>query len=114
MTTRKRGANMSDFSAVKALVFDVFGTVVDWRSSLIADFPKWAGTRGIKADWAALVDGWPAGYAASIDEGRKDPERGYMILDTLHRQSLEKLVAQLSISRLNGSGLDYLNRGWHR
>ena len=44
---------MSDISAVKALVFDVFGTVVDWRSSLIADFTRWAETRGIKADWTA-------------------------------------------------------------
>ena len=105
---------MSDISAVKALVFDVFGTVVDWRSSLIADFTKWAGTRGIKADWTALVDGWRGVYAASMDEVRKHPERGYMILDTLHRQSLEKLVALLSISGLNGADLDYLNRGWHR
>ena len=44
---------MSDISAVKALVFDVFGTVVDWRSSLIADFTKWSETRGAKADWTA-------------------------------------------------------------
>ena len=51
---------MSDVSAVKALVFDVFGTVVDWRSSLIADFTQWGETRGIKADWTALVDGWRA------------------------------------------------------
>ena len=64
---------MSDVSAVKALVFDVFGTVVDWRSSLIADFTKWSEKRGIKADWTALVDGWRAVYAASMDEVRKHP-----------------------------------------
>ena len=75
---------MSDISAVKALVFDVFGTVVDWRTSLIADFTKWSETRGIKADWTALVDGWRAVYAASMDEVRKHPERGYVILDQLH------------------------------
>ena len=95
---------MSDISAVKALVFDVFGTVVDWRSSLIADFKKWADTRGIKADWIALVDGWRAVYSASMDEVRKHPERGYVILDQLHRQSLEKLVAQFSIAGLNEVG----------
>ncbi len=105
---------MSDISAVKALVFDVFGTVVDWRSSLIADFTKWSETRGVKADWTALVDGWRAVYSASMDEVRKHPERGYMILDALHRQSLEKLVAQFSIQGLNEADLDYLNRGWHR
>ena len=95
---------MSDISAVKALVFDVFGTVVDWRTSLIADFSKWSETRGIKADWTALVDGWRAVYSASMDEVRKHPERGYMILDTLHRQSLEKLVSQMSIQGLTDGG----------
>ena len=105
---------MSDVSAVKALVFDVFGTCVDWRTSLINDFTKWSETRGIKADWTALVDGWRAVYAASMDEVRKHPERGYMILDTLHRQSLEKLVAQFSIQGLTEADLHYLTMGWHR
>ena len=104
---------MSDISAVKALVFDVFGTVVDWRSSLIADFSRWGDKRGVKADWTALVDGWRAVYAASMDEVRKHPERGNVILDTLHRQSLEKLVAQLSISGLSDADLHHLTMGWH-
>ena len=105
---------MSDISGVKALVFDVFGTCVDWRTSLIDDFTKWSETRGIKADWTALVDGWRAVYAASMDEVRKHPERGYMILDTLHRQSLEKLVAQFGIKGLTEADLHYLTMGWHR
>src|SRR3979411_619518 len=105
---------MSDLSQVKALVFDVFGTVVDWRTSVIADFTAWGERRGIRADWTALVDGWRAVYAASMDEVRKHPERGYMILDKLHRQSLEKLVAQFSISGLNDADLHYLTTGWHR
>src|SRR6266568_2272897 len=105
---------MSDISAVKALVFDVFGTVVDWRTSLISDFTKWSETRGLEADWTALVDGWRAVYAASMDEVRKHPERGYQMLDTLHRQSLEKLVAQLGISGLTDADMRYLTFGWHR
>jgi 2-haloacid dehalogenase len=88
--------------------------VVDWRSSLIADFTKWSETRGIKADWTALVDGWRAVYAASMDDVRKHPERGYVILDVLHRRSLEKLVAQLSIQGLTEDDLQYLTLGWHR
>ena len=105
---------MSDLSAVKALVFDVFGTVVDWRTSLINDFTAWGQKRGIKADWTALVDGWRGVYVASMDEVRKHPERGYVILDVLHRRSLEKLVAQLSISGLDDDDLHYLTMGWHR
>ncbi len=105
---------MPDVSELKALVFDVFGTVVDWRTSLISDFTRWSGTRGIKADWTVLVDGWRAIYQASMDEVRKHPERGYKILDTLHRESLEKLVAQLSITGLTDADLHHLTMGWHR
>src|SRR3978361_684211 len=105
---------MSDISAVKALVFDVVGTGGDGPSSLIADFTKWSETRGIKADWTALVDGWRAVYSASMDDVRKHPGRGYVILDTLHRQSLEKLVAKFSIKGLTEDDLHYLTMGWHR
>ena len=105
---------MSDISAVKALVLDVFGTCVDWRTSLINDFIKWSETSGIKADWTALVDGWRAVYAASMDDVRKHPERGYVILDVLHRRSLEKLVAQFAIHGLTEDDLQYLTLGWHR
>jgi 2-haloacid dehalogenase len=105
---------MADLSAVKALLFDVFGTVVDWRTSLIDDFTRWGETRGIRADWTALVDGWRAVYAASMDEVRKHPDRGYVILDVLHRRSLEKLALELGISGLNNADLHYLTMGWHR
>ena len=105
---------MLDPSSVKAFIFDVFGTVVDWRTSLITDFMWWAKGRGISADWTALVDGWRAVYAASMDVVRKNPQNGYVILDTLHRQSLEKLVAQLSISGLTDGDLHHLTMGWHR
>jgi 2-haloacid dehalogenase len=105
---------MSDLSMIKALVFDVFGTVVDWRSSLIADFTAWSERRGIKGDWTALVDGWRGLYVGSMDEVRKHPERGYVILDVLHRHSLETLVAQLGIAGLTDADLDYLTKGWHR
>ncbi|CCE08743.1 putative (S)-2-haloacid dehalogenase IVA (2-haloalkanoic acid dehalogenase IVA) (L-2-haloacid dehalogenase IVA) (Halocarboxylic acid halidohydrolase IVA) [Bradyrhizobium sp. STM 3843] len=105
---------MSDLSAVKALVFDVFGTVVDWRTSLIADFTKWSESRGVTGDWTALVDRWRGLYVASMDEVRRHPERGFVVLDTLHRRSLEQLVAQLGIAGLTDADLDYLTKGWHR
>jgi len=104
----------SDSPVVKALVFDVFGTVVDWRSSLIADFTQWGAGRGIEADWAGLVDAWRAAYMPSMDEVRKHPERGYLALDTLHRQSLERLVTQFAITGLNDDDLAYMTLGWHR
>ena len=100
--------------SVKAMVFDVFGTVVDWRSSLIADFTQWSAKRGIQGDWVGLVDAWRAAYMPSMDEVRKHPERGYLALDSLHRQSLEKLVAKFAISGLNDDDLAYMTLGWHR
>jgi 2-haloacid dehalogenase len=105
---------MADPAAVKALVFDVFGTVVDWRSSLIDDFTAWSETRGVEADWTALVDDWRGMYGASMDDVRKHPERGYVILDVLHRRSLEQLVEQQSIKGLTEADLQYLTLGWHR
>lgn len=98
---------------VKALLFDVFGTVVDWRSSLIANFTTWGNAKGIEGDWAALVDGWRGAYMPSMDDVRKHPERGFVILDTLQRQSIEPLCAKLGIKGLKADDFDYLTRGWH-
>ena len=56
-----------DLAQVKAILFDTFGSVVDWRGSLIADLSAWAATRGISGDWAGLVDAWRAAYAPSMD-----------------------------------------------
>ena len=66
-----RGAELPDgLRQVKAVVFDTFGTVVDWRSSLIGQFEAFGQRRGIPADWAGLVDAWRGGYEASKDKVR--------------------------------------------
>ncbi|MEW6644180.1 MAG: haloacid dehalogenase type II [Pseudomonadota bacterium] len=109
-----RDAASKAASGVKALLFDVFGTVVDWRASLIADLTAWAQARGIHGDWVTLVDAWRAAYVPSMDEVRKHPERGFINLDTLHRQSLERLVAAQRIEGLTNADFDHVNRGWHR
>ncbi|HEX3995029.1 MAG TPA: haloacid dehalogenase type II, partial [Acetobacteraceae bacterium] len=54
-----------------AIVFDTFGTVVDWRGSLIADLTGFGKQRGIEADWPALIDAWRASYHPSMDRVRK-------------------------------------------
>ena len=105
---------MPDLVNVKALVFDVFGTVVDWRSSLIADFTAWSAKRGVSGDWAGLVDAWRQAYKPSMDEVRKNPAAGFKMLDNLHRASLEKLVAQFDIKGLSEADLHHLTLGWHR
>ncbi len=96
-----------------AIVFDTFGTVVDWRGSLIADLSAYGAKRGIAADWTALVDAWRAAYHPSMDRVRKK-EVPWAKLDDLHRGSLDTLVAQFGIKGLTEDDLCHINLGWHR
>src|SRR3984957_13165744 len=96
-----------------AIVFDTFGTVVDWRSSLIAELTAFGRQRDINADWTALVDAWRAAYHPSMDRVRKG-EEPWTTLDGLHRASLDKLVAEFGIRGLTEADLRHINRGWHR
>ena len=98
---------------VRAILFDTFGTVVDWRGSLIDELTAFGTARGIAADWTGLVDAWRGAYAPSMDRVRKG-ELPWTILDDLHRASLERLVAEFGIVGLTAAELDHLNRGWHR
>ena len=97
---------------IKAIVFDIFGTVVDWRSSLISDLTQWGASRGITRDWAPLVDAWRGAYVPSMESVRK--AGSWRKLDALHRESLDKLVVEHGISGLSEADLDHINRGWHR
>ncbi len=98
---------------LKALVFDTFGTVVDWRGSLIAELTAFGRQRGIDADWAALVDAWRGAYRPSMDRVRKG-ERAWTLLDTLHRETLDRLVQEFGIKGLSEDDLRHINHGWHR
>ncbi|HEY4044774.1 MAG TPA: haloacid dehalogenase type II [Rhodopila sp.] len=96
-----------------AIVFDTFGTVVDWRSSLIADLTAYAVGKGVTADWAALVDAWRAAYQPSMNRVRTG-ELPWTTLDALHRASLDRLVAEFGIQQLSEDDLTHINLGWHR
>ena len=102
-----------DLSEVRAILFDVFGSVVDWRTSLINDLTAWSATRGFTANWAALVDDWRGAYAPSMDRVRKG-ELPWTILDDLHRSTLEVLAREHGLPDLSDADLDHINRGWHR
>jgi len=96
-----------------AIVFDTFGTVVDWRSSLIADLGAYGAARGVEADWVRLVDAWRAAYQPAMDRVRKG-EQPWTKLDSLHRASLDRLVAEFGIAGLSEDDLVHINLGWHR
>ncbi len=102
-----------DPAAIKALVFDVFGTVVDWRGSIQRDLSAWGGARGIKIDWALLADDWRAGYQpamAPVREGKAP----FRTIDALHREILERLLPKYGLTQLSEAEKNHVNRVWHR
>ncbi|MGB3809606.1 MAG: haloacid dehalogenase type II [Parvibaculum sp.] len=97
----------------RAIVFDVFGSVVDWRTSLIDELTAFGAERRIEANWVKLVDDWRGEYIPSLKKVYKG-ELPWMTLDDLHRASLETLVAGQGIEGLTEADLAYMTRGWHR
>jgi 2-haloacid dehalogenase len=99
--------------AVQALTFDVFGTVVDWRSSVARELAAVFTPRGEQRDWPALADRWRARYQPAMEAVRSG-RRPWARLDDLHRENLEQLLAEFELGGLDEAALDHLNRAWHR
>ena len=98
---------------VKALVFDVFGTVVDWRGSIIQEGEQWGKEKNLQVDWGKFADRWRAGYGPSMDKVRKG-ELPWMKLDELHRMILDDLLKEFNITGLTADEKEHWNRVWHR
>lgn len=98
---------------VQAILFDVFGTVVDWRGSLIAELSEWGAARGIGADWTGLVDTWRGAYAPSMDRVRRG-ELPWTKLDDLHMATLREIGPRFGLVGLPDADMEWANRGWHR
>lgn len=105
---------MTTPTGIRALVFDVFGTVVDWRSSVIAEVARVGGSLGIDADWGAFVDEWRYdGYIGGIRRVAAG-ELPFMTTDALHRRKLDELIETYGMAALDEPARDHLNRAWHR
>jgi len=98
---------------VRALVFDVFGTVVDWRSAIVRDGRALAAAKGLAVDWEAFADAWRAGYQPAMQRVRSGAV-GWTTIDRLHREILESLLPRFELSSLDERERDALNRVWHR
>jgi 2-haloacid dehalogenase len=99
--------------SVRALTFDVFGTVVDWRSSIIREGQLLTKTKGLQVDWAKFADAWRAGYGPAMNRVRKG-ELPWTNIDGLHRLILNDLLKGFAIQGLSQAEIDHLNRVWHR
>jgi len=99
--------------AISALTFDVFGTVVDWRGSIIRAGERLAREKGVQADWTAFADAWRAGYRPAMDRVRRG-DLGWTKIDDLHRMILDELIPQFGLEMLTEADRAELNRVWHR
>nr|WP_246324446.1 haloacid dehalogenase type II [Petropleomorpha daqingensis] len=96
---------------MRALVFDVFGTLVDWRSSLVTSATE-AGLRaGVDADWAAVVDDWRRAYPPALERARKEP--AWRDLDALQRETLDDVLTRYGID-LPAADREVLVQAWRR
>lgn len=98
---------------IGALVFDVFGTVVDWRSSIIKEGRLLSAAKGFEVDWGAFADRWRSGYGPAMNRVRTG-ELPWTKLDDLHRMILDELVQEFGLTGLTEAELDHFNRAWHR
>jgi 2-haloacid dehalogenase len=96
-----------------ALAFDVFGTVVDWRSSIIRELEEFGRRHGLQQDWPSFADNWRAGYAPAMDRVRRG-DLPWTRIDDLHRTILEELLGAAGITSICVEDVDELNRAWHR
>ena len=99
---------------IKACIFDVFGTVVDWRTSVSKDLAAFAASKGITGiDWLAFAVAWRKLYQPGMEEVRSG-RRAFTILDVLHRESLVRLIGEFGVKGLSEAEIDHVNRAWHR
>ncbi len=102
-----------DTLPVKALFFDVFGTVVDWRSSIIEQGRSLGAAKGIDVDWEAFADGWQSTYQPLMNLVREGV-LAWTNLDQLRRIGLDQMLAEFEIDSLSQEERDDFNKAWHR
>ena len=100
-------------AGVKALVYDVFGTCVDWRTGVARDAERILKPLGYKIDWLAFADAWRALYQPSMEEVRSG-RQPFVTLDILHRRMLDQIRPKFGLEKLANQVADDLNLAWHR
>jgi 2-haloacid dehalogenase len=99
--------------SVKALFFDVFGTLVDWRSGVAREAESILGAAGHKFDWFAFADAWRNEYQPAMEDVRAG-RMPFCKLDVLHRRNLDRILPRFAVSGLAEEATRNLNLAWHR
>jgi 2-haloacid dehalogenase len=100
-------------SSVKAFIFDVFGTVVDWRTSIARESKAILEPKGYALDWLAFADAWRGEYQPAMEEVRTGVIP-FSKLDVLHRRNLERVLPRFNVSGLDEATMQHFNKAWHR
>jgi len=98
---------------IKALFFDVFGTLVDWRTSIAREARDILAPRGVRLDWEAFADAWRAEYQPAMEEVRTG-RLPFSKLDLLHRRNLDRVLERLAPAPVDEVTRARLNGAWHR
>lgn len=98
---------------IRAMFFDVFGTLVDWRTSIAREAERVLQPLGHRVDWAAFADAWRAEYQPGMEEVRTG-RIPFSRLDVLHRRNLERFMPRFGLSGLSDDVLHELTLAWHR
>ena len=106
-------ADNSVANSVKALTFDVFGTVVDWYGSIIREGQLLAANKGYDVDWEKFAVSWRAGYGPAMNKVRNG-EMPWTKIDDLHRMILDDLVEEYNLTGMSEAELVHFNEAWHR
>jgi 2-haloacid dehalogenase len=99
--------------AVKALFFDVFGTLVDWRGGIAREAKEFLSPRGIELDWLAFADAWRGEYQPAMEEVRSG-RIAFARLDIIHRGMLDRIAPKFGLGGLGDADRDALTLAWHR
>ena len=99
--------------ALRALFFDVFGTLVDWRSGVAREAERILKPLGFALDWLALADAWRGEYQGAMEEVRAG-RIGFCKLDVLHRRNLDRVLPRFGVGALAEETARDLNLAWHR
>jgi 2-haloacid dehalogenase len=110
---RAQAAAGNPVPEVRALFFDVFGTVVDWRSGVAREAENTLKPKGYALDWLAFADAWRAEYQPAMDEVRSG-RIPFARLDVLHRHMLDSIKPRFGLDKLDEATLAELNLAWHR
>src|SRR4026208_332879 len=100
-------------TVVRAMFFDVFGTLVDWRTSVAREAERILGPLGHKLDWLAFADAWRNEYQPGMEEVRSG-RISFCRLDVLHRRNLERFIPRFGLGDLSEEVLSELTLAWHR